>query len=389
MKQIITLIGPIGSFVLNGEQTNGIQLKDVVAKFTQLPEGTKDVQIDIAGPGGVKSVGDSIYNFIKGENVKYNITMNQVGDIGSIMSRVWFGAPKRVALKGINPETNKPYEIFIHNPWTEVRGDSKEIRRTLDGIEPEEAELRAFYMAETGISEEGIAPLLDSETGITAEEAVAMKFATSLREATTVIAYMSKTNTTMQDRLDKVLAAIEGAFAKGKAVEVKALVMELEGDKKIFIGTEDATKLEGMDAKTVDATGTAAGTENYPDGPAKLKDGRTLTIAAGKVTKVDAPTAAPTTVPGATQATPAEQALNAFVEKLEALFTPKQEAATVALKADDVKVIVATAVEDLKKSIKTTQKPAGYYNVVTEGEEKISPVQAMRRMHEAKRNSGK
>jgi hypothetical protein len=65
-------------------------------------------------------------------------------------------------------------------------------------------------------------------------------------------------------------------------------VVELEDSSKMYFETEDITKLEGTAVYKLDEQGNPT-QESAPDGTYKLKDGRTITIAEGKVSSVSMP----------------------------------------------------------------------------------------------------
>lgn len=223
-KQMISLVGPIGTFAMKGKMIQGIQLQDVVAQVAALPLDTTEIQVDIGGPGGLKPVGDQIYNFLlalkRARGIK--LIMNQVDDVGSIMSKIWFAGDERIMLLGINPRTGNKYEIFIHNPWMRVEGDAVTIQAALDKVKPEEEELQNFYMAQTGIPAEGIKPLMANQTGLDAELAVKMKFATGTKEALSIAAYNMEKNPKDQKQVEGLLEVIKAFFTPAVAATAPA-----------------------------------------------------------------------------------------------------------------------------------------------------------------------
>lgn len=219
-NQKIAILGPIGTFKIGEQMINGVQLKDVIAKVTALPADTDTLTVDIGGPGGNKQVGDSIYTYLMSLKPKIKIVMNQVDDVGSICSKIWFAGDERVALEGLNQETGKPFEIFIHNPWMKVVGDANAMQQALNDIKPEEEELQSFYVAQTGIPVAGIKPLMDAETGLDAATAVSMKFATSKRTALKIAAYKTmntNTQTAVKKEDENLVQSILAFLGKGKA----------------------------------------------------------------------------------------------------------------------------------------------------------------------------
>lgn len=69
--------------------------------------------------------------------------------------------------------------FMIHNPWTGVIGDAKTIRKEADVLDKLGGDLAKAYADRTGIDAAQLAQMMDDETWLTADEAVAMKFVTA------------------------------------------------------------------------------------------------------------------------------------------------------------------------------------------------------------------
>lgn len=377
-KQVISIIGPIGSFNMNDQEVNGIQLLDVVGQVSKLPADTTELQINVAGPGGRKDVGDNIYNFLNSLKPRMKIHTMQVGDIGSIMTKLFLVGDKRTALIGTNPDTLQPYEFFVHGPWTSVTGDATVIQARLDSIKEEEEELVSFYMSFMGLTREAIQPLMVAETGMDAIKALELKFATDTIEALNIAAYMENKTKTVGEKLDALILVMT-EFVQGSKKPTMAMVVELEGAvPKISVASEDATKMQGAAAMLVDATGAVTQTP-VPDGTYNAKDGSKITIAAGKVSAVEAKQATPPATPPATPAT--DQALNA---KLDVLIDVVSKAVTgnkEKTEQERIDAIVAAKVDEALGKKKTVHRPT--IKVVKDGKEvtevRETPIQAMNR----------
>ena len=66
--------------------------------------------------------------------------------------------------------------FMIHNPWTIAAGDSNELNKTADVLDKFKATIINTYMEKTGLDEEVLSKLMDEETWMTAEEALAYNF---------------------------------------------------------------------------------------------------------------------------------------------------------------------------------------------------------------------
>jgi ATP-dependent protease ClpP protease subunit len=328
---LIMFVGPIGDFELsNGEKIKGIQLLDIVTKVMSFPETVKTIRIQYDTPGGRKDVGKNIYNYLLSLKPKYRIISEQIGMVGSIGTMPWFAGDDRIATRG--------EDFLIHNPWVpQFSGDADGAEELATSLRQTESELKAFYMERTGITDEGISPLMKAETKFRDEKAVEMKFATHLQEAHKIAAYM-KTET--QSKFMSFLNAMESFFSRKEL----NMVVELEGGAKIAFATEDASKLEGVPAFTVDEAGNPSQVP-APDGDYKMTDGKVVTVAGGVVTKVvDA--AAPA-APPAPPAPPVAFDELAFVGKFDSILLAMREDAKERAKLEDR--IVAKVNEELTK----------------------------------------
>lgn len=72
--------------------------------------------------------------------------------------------------------------MMIHNPWGYAGGEAKDLRKTADLLDKMRDQMLDIYEARTGVEREEIAAMLDSETWMTGDEAIAKGFADELSE---------------------------------------------------------------------------------------------------------------------------------------------------------------------------------------------------------------
>lgn len=217
MKKTISIIGPIGNFTYKGKEISGVQLADVIAAVSSTPN-LKELTVEYDTPGGSVSVGKAIFSYLKSIQPRITVISKQIGDIGSIGTVAWFSGSKRIAAKGINPETKKPFQFMAHNPWTpHTEGNADEVQREVDALRITESEMTDFYAEQTGITKEGVAPLMKAEYSFPAERAVELKFATETYEAQNIAAYKPTQNQmTPKDKEKETLVDALLALIKGK-----------------------------------------------------------------------------------------------------------------------------------------------------------------------------
>ena len=353
-RQEISLMGAIGTVKTGTGVVHGITLSSVIAKVAALPEGTTELVINIMGPGGVKETGDYIYNFLMSLKPEMRIIMNQVGDIGSIMSKIWFAGDERIALKGINPDTGKPYEIFIHNPWMRVEGDAATMQAAINAVKPQEEELAKFYADHTGIPLEGISPMMAQQTGIDAEQPVAMKFATTFRESLSIAAFDMKFKKEDEQKLESVLDKVLNYFKSAVKAETPPAPPVAAAPAPPAAPAPETTPMIG---KSPMVDGVA-----LPDGEYYVKGGLIVSVS---------PLVAEGEMPAAMAANIA--ALETLLEE-QAKKSVKTEAEILAM----VNAEVAKQVEAFKATFKTTHVPK-YKEVILASDRRETPVQARNR----------
>jgi len=72
--------------------------------------------------------------------------------------------------------------LMVHNPWTVVMGDSRDLYAAGDRLNIVRQGMVAAYASKTGLPEQRLIALLDAETWLTAEEAVALGFADEIEQ---------------------------------------------------------------------------------------------------------------------------------------------------------------------------------------------------------------
>lgn len=335
----ILIAGAIGQFQQpNGKFINGVTLLDVVGQVNSAPEGTTEIVVQIESLGGVKEIGDQIYDYLVSLKSKYKIKTEQVGMIASIATKVFGAGDERIALEGES--------FMIHNPWTIVQGDATELMNTADALKAAEEDLLSFYVQLTGIPKAGLIPLLDNETEFDAATAVKLKLATSTQKKNKLkIAAMKS------EKLDNLLTQFV-AFLNKFNSRVLNTIVELEDSSKLYFETEDLSKLEGTPVYKLDDQGNPT-TEPAPDGTYKLKDGRTITISGGKVASVESATA------DKPEEAPKEAPANAaLVEKIDQIALALQNI-NVMSKNDIIKEIDARFVA-LRNDLKVRHTPKAF-----------------------------
>lgn len=371
MKQgDIYIHGLIGSFLDpdTKQEIKGVDLLNVISQVKRQPEALSFL-VHIGSPGGLVDTGNQIYDYLislKQKGIKVNTITDSYIDpdgeikqgVGSIATKIFLAGDERSIIDG--------HEFFIHNPWNQPEaGDSNHQAIELAGLKQTEAELRAFYQSHTKITDVGLKGLMDNETGMNADQAVTLGFATKKVGTSKVKAFAFKKNTMSKEKtlgqkigdiLDMALGNKPSALDLPLATKavVKALDLPLEDGGSITTDAADQTGLVGSNITIMDSTGAPV---PAPDGDYELADGTIVTVVGGKATAVGQE-AAP--APGATPDPNAPPAPNAQAQEIAQL-----KAELAALKAQqpvDVQAQINAAIDNLKASMVSGKKPVGAIN---------------------------
>lgn len=124
------------------------------------------IDLHINSPGGDVFDGITIYNLLKQHPA--TVTTYIDGLAASIASVI--------ALAGDKVYMAENALFMIHNPWGFAMGDANDMRKTADLLDKIRGSMTTTYSSKTGKSDEEIIPLLDAETWMDAEEALAFGF---------------------------------------------------------------------------------------------------------------------------------------------------------------------------------------------------------------------
>jgi ATP-dependent protease ClpP protease subunit len=271
-KAVVTIDGLIGDW----EDQKGVKLLDVISQVKQ--QGTFDaLEVRIRSSiGGVVQDGLDIYKYLR--NVGVPVTTVVENYCASIASIIFLAGDTRLMRDGS--------QLMIHNPWARPEGDAD----TLEGFAAElrtvEKNLIGIYAERTGIGKEVVSLMLRDETEMSAQEAVAIGFATGIEQGAVepqaaglkIVAYLKHNSMTnkkksLKDQLKTVLAKLAG--------EAVALKLQDATGKEVEFDTEAEAPAVG-DKATIDGA--------PAEGEIVMPDGRTFVFAAGELTEIkDAP----------------------------------------------------------------------------------------------------
>lgn len=234
----------------------------------------QDVLIRINSMGGDVDEGFAFYSelrrYAKDNGAK--VTTLAEGRCASIATVFFLAGDERIVTEFTDP--------FVHNAWTYEMGDKKTFTRVAADLERCDKKIAKHYANHTNLTEEEALILMDAETSISAEDAVALRFATKIEEVLRPVA------------LQKILNS--NKMAKRKKGSLKAMFRKAMGfqNKILFTADEreiDFYELEDEDTPKVGDKATIDGAN--ADGEFVMADGKTFVFDDGALTEIkeDAP----------------------------------------------------------------------------------------------------
>jgi len=149
----------------------GITAKDFLSQLKGIPAG-RPLTLSLHSPGGEVFDGLAIYHALKARG---NVHVRIEGLAASMASVI--------AMAGTRIEMPRNAYLMIHNPSGFAMGDAAEMRQLADLLDKLKGSLIAAYRDRTKKSDEDLTAMMDAETWLTGEEAVAQGFADEVTEA--------------------------------------------------------------------------------------------------------------------------------------------------------------------------------------------------------------
>lgn len=122
----------------------------------------QDVDININSGGGDVFSGSAIYSAIRAYKGKVNIHVTGIA-----------ASAASVVAMAAHSDASPTAQIMIHKVSTTQSGNSADMEKAADILKQADRSIAAAYVAKTGMSEEDALQLMEDETWLTADDAVA------------------------------------------------------------------------------------------------------------------------------------------------------------------------------------------------------------------------
>ena len=157
----ISIYGDIGESFW-GESITASSVKDLLEGM----EGELTVRINSGG-------GDVFDGF-----AIYNLLNQYDGEVTVKIDALAASAASVIAMAGDNIEIADNALLMVHNPWTLTLGESKDMIKTAELLDKIRDSIVTTYQARTGLETDTLSAMMDEETWLNADEALAQGFAT-------------------------------------------------------------------------------------------------------------------------------------------------------------------------------------------------------------------
>jgi len=178
-----------------GDYDNGISADDFRDVLTE--HSGKDVTIHLNSEGGSVTDGLSIYNAISQHEGEVTVHVDALA--ASIATVICCAADKVVM--------NSNAKYMVHRCWTAAMGNCKDFRQIADTMEMLDGDIAAVYAERTGMKPQALLTMMDAETWLTAEEAVALGFVDEVHD-------VKKAKPKAESKAE-IMATLAPAFQRG------------------------------------------------------------------------------------------------------------------------------------------------------------------------------
>lgn len=166
--------------------------------------GNKDVRVQINSPGGDLFEGIAIYNLLRGHSAK--VTVEVMGMAASAASIIAMAADDLAMGRGSF--------MMVHNAWGVVLGNRHDMAQAADLFQSFDAAIADIYVARTGRKLADVQKLMDAETFMDPQKAIAEKFADRIDDQVGASASIATPKDPEEHRRLMARRQTEGALAK-------------------------------------------------------------------------------------------------------------------------------------------------------------------------------
>jgi len=269
---VLKIYGDIGESLpetFMGEGAQSMSSK-IVSEFLEENADASEIIVRINSRGGDVQEGWAIYDLLVNSGKKIK-TIGE-GKIYSIATIVFLAGEEREIMKNADG--------LIHNPFIPPftladKYESDDLEKIAESLKQEEEKILNFYVEKTGSTPDKLADYMKENTKLSAEDMLALGFATKIVEPIMAYAYYKPNIKKMDEKLffEKLGSSFDGFILKMKNFSrIKNLTLKDVDGKELNLEKEEGSP--------------AVGDMASPDGSYKMTDGKVIVVAEGKITEI-------------------------------------------------------------------------------------------------------
>lgn len=173
----ISIIDYIGSwdddwFARNFGLEMGVTARAFVEELAKLPASVSTIRLHINSPGGDVQAGINIANALRDQQVsKGRVVETYIDGIAASIASA-------IAMAGSKVTIGDNALLMVHNPYSYAVGDAGEMRKVADILDAMRDQVIATYRWHSSLDHAALVALMDAETWMDADTAIANGFAT-------------------------------------------------------------------------------------------------------------------------------------------------------------------------------------------------------------------
>jgi ATP-dependent protease ClpP protease subunit len=186
----------------------GVTARAFVEQLAALPAAVTTIKVHINSPGGDVFAGVNIANALREQQASKGRTVETYIDgIAASIASV-------IAMAGSKVHISDNALVMVHNPASWVIGNAAEMRKSADALDVVRQQIVATYQWHSEKSAEDLIALMDAETWMAADEAIANGFATDKVEGLKAVAAIDRRATASLKIPDQFKARVESLLAE-------------------------------------------------------------------------------------------------------------------------------------------------------------------------------
>lgn len=179
-----------------------VTAKSFIDELSKLPDTVKSLHIHINSPGGDVQGGINIANALREQASKGRTVETFIDGIAASIASV-------IAMAGSKVHIADNALVMVHNPWSIAIGNAGEMRKTADILDTIRTQIINTYKWHSPLDDKQLEKLMDAETWMDADEAIANGFATDKVEGLKAAAALDARAMARMSVPDKYRARVE------------------------------------------------------------------------------------------------------------------------------------------------------------------------------------